>query len=142
MRRGGIKLYNLPEKGKGQFCPLIVYIWCLLTLRGLFNNLCLTPVRCSNIYSFSGLLVSLVEVMGLNIGPFHNLPILGPSIIFRMGLLISSDQLQNEPTTFPTIIAPHDSIALSGESDHGFVLSISIGESLHSFSLGKPSDEQ
>ena len=86
--------------------------------------------------------MSSAEVIGLNVGPFHNFPILGPGIIFRMGLLISSAQLPNKPTTFPTIIAPHDSIALSGEGDHGFVLSISIGESLHSFSLGKPSDEQ
>ena len=74
----------------------------LLTLRGLLSNLCLTPVRCSGVSLSLGLLVSLAEVMDLNIGSSPTLPILMPSIISRMSLLISSAQLWNGPMTFPT----------------------------------------
>ena len=93
-----------------------------LTLRGMLSKLCLIPVKCSDICSSLGLLVSLAEVMALNIGLSPNLPILEPSIILRICLLISSTQLWNRPTTFPTTISPPRSHCQNRGRDHGFVL--------------------
>lgn len=73
----------------------------LLTLRGFLSNLCLIPIRCLDVSSSLGLLMSSAKVMDLNVGSSPTLPILMPSIFSRMGLLISSAQLWNGPMTFP-----------------------------------------